>query len=277
VLQLGNCRCSGSGRSAHADAARRALRAAGVMGLLTERLRACPAGDNNTWVQAAQALAAMIEVGDTSGGAASAGQPGPQLLGQEDDAALELLLQGLLSARAPERQAQAASALALLLERSSSVEVAAHMVQRGALGRARQLAASSAASPAALECASLLLEQLEELVEPEELEVLEVRCRRQQQEGLRARGAGAEAAGLSAGGSSSAGRQEGEAAAGAAAASSLGGVCAACGAAKASGGAKLRKCAGCLAVRYCSLACQKAHWREHREACKAAQQAQGAK
>jgi hypothetical protein len=51
-------------------------------------------------------------------------------------------------------------------------------------------------------------------------------------------------------------------------------VCAACGAAKASGGAKLRRCAGCRAVRYCSAACQKAHWREHRAACEAAQRAQ---
>ena len=45
--------------------------------------------------------------------------------------------------------------------------------------------------------------------------------------------------------------------------------CSTCGAA-ASADTKLRKCAGCKAVRYCSTECQKAHWRAHRPACLAA-------
>ncbi len=194
VAQLCNCWPGESGQGIEAGAARRALRAEGALGLLTERLRACPAVDN-TWAQAAEPLAAVIEVGDASGGgAASAGQPRP--LGQEDAAALELLLQGFLSASQPEQQAWAARGLALLLGRSGSSEAAAHLVQRGALGRARQLAASSPAGAEALESAqsyaSLLLQQLEELVEPEELEALEQRWQEgQQQEGLRARAAGA--------------------------------------------------------------------------------------
>jgi hypothetical protein len=299
VAQLCNCGGGGGGgssgtsahaaaaeaRRAHADAARRALRAAGVMKLLIERLRACPASVGRAWAQAVEILAAMIEVGDGSGGAASAHQPQPRLLGQgqEDEDALELLPQALLSASEPEQQARAARALALLVERSGSSEVAAHLVRRGALGRARQLAASSAAAGAEpLESALLLLRQLEALVEPEQLEVLEQHWRQQQQqeqqqqeqieEGLRARATGAGPAGPGAG-SSSAGGAERTAAAGGAA-NSLG-ACAVCGAANTSDGAKLRKCAGCRAVRYCSPACQKAHWREHRAACKAAQQAQG--
>jgi hypothetical protein len=262
------CDCwSSSGAYAHADAARRALRAAGMVKLLTERLRACPAGDGSAWARTAGPLAAMIEVGNASGGAASAGQPQPRLLGQEDEVALELLVQGL-HANDRERQARAAAALALLLMRSRSGEVAAHLAQRGVLGQARQLAASSAAGDEQLRSVLLALGRM--LEEPEVLQGLEERWR-QQQEGLRARAAGAEPAGPSGGvGGSSARRAEGAAAAVSGAASS-GDVCACCGAAKASGSAKLRRCAGCLAVRYCSPACQKAHWREHRAACKAAQ------
>jgi hypothetical protein len=46
----------------------------------------------------------------------------------------------------------------------------------------------------------------------------------------------------------------------------LSGACAGCGAAK---GARHR-CAACRAVVYCSKACQKAHWKEHRGPCAAA-------
>ena len=41
-----------------------------------------------------------------------------------------------------------------------------------------------------------------------------------------------------------------------------------CGAA---GADTLRFCAACLTVRYCSSSCQRAHWPEHKPACKAAQ------
>lgn len=44
-------------------------------------------------------------------------------------------------------------------------------------------------------------------------------------------------------------------------------VCARCGAT----GGKLRRCAGCLAVRYCSEACSVAGWRDHKARCKSVQ------
>jgi hypothetical protein len=52
-------------------------------------------------------------------------------------------------------------------------------------------------------------------------------------------------------------------------------ACAACGVAPEPGGAvRLRLCAGCSAVRYCSAECQRAHWKAHRAACKALQRQQ---
>jgi hypothetical protein len=42
--------------------------------------------------------------------------------------------------------------------------------------------------------------------------------------------------------------------------------CAACGAGAAA--CKLKKCAGCQAVLYCSPDCQQADWREHRRTCR---------
>jgi MYND finger len=31
---------------------------------------------------------------------------------------------------------------------------------------------------------------------------------------------------------------------------------------------ELLKCSACMAVRYCSAECQKAHWKKHRKRCK---------
>ena len=47
-------------------------------------------------------------------------------------------------------------------------------------------------------------------------------------------------------------------------------MCARCGATEGAGGSKLKVCARCRAVRYCSAACQKAHWSAHRRVCGAA-------
>lgn len=33
---------------------------------------------------------------------------------------------------------------------------------------------------------------------------------------------------------------------------------------------KMKRCSGCLLAKYCSKECQKAHWKEHRQLCKAA-------
>jgi hypothetical protein len=43
--------------------------------------------------------------------------------------------------------------------------------------------------------------------------------------------------------------------------------CAVCGAATRPGGKRLRKCARCRAVRYCSEACQKEDWTSHKQQC----------
>ena len=50
-------------------------------------------------------------------------------------------------------------------------------------------------------------------------------------------------------------------------------VCAAPGCGATSG---LRRCAGCATVRYCSAACSRAHWREHRAECRRLQAEQAA-
>ncbi len=42
--------------------------------------------------------------------------------------------------------------------------------------------------------------------------------------------------------------------------------CANCGATS-GGGVKLRKCAGCRRVRYCSQECQAQHWAQHKLVC----------
>lgn len=42
--------------------------------------------------------------------------------------------------------------------------------------------------------------------------------------------------------------------------------CAACGAGAAA--CKLKKCAGCQAVLYCTADCQRADWRDHRRTCR---------
>lgn len=47
--------------------------------------------------------------------------------------------------------------------------------------------------------------------------------------------------------------------------------CASCGAAPVPG-RKLRKCGGCMMVRYCSTDCQRDHWAAHKEACRREQQ-----
>jgi hypothetical protein len=47
-------------------------------------------------------------------------------------------------------------------------------------------------------------------------------------------------------------------------------MCAKCGATEGAGGSKLKVCARCRAVHYCSAACQKAHWSDHRRVCGAA-------
>ena len=48
-------------------------------------------------------------------------------------------------------------------------------------------------------------------------------------------------------------------------------ACAACGVTPPPGG-RLLACSGCKSVRYCDAKCQKAHWKAHKAACKAAQQ-----
>jgi hypothetical protein len=73
----------------------------------------------------------------------------------------------------------------------------------------------------------------------------------------RAAGGGARAAGAARGGQACGGGGQ------------LQQVCARCSAAPAAG-AKFQLCAGCRALRYCGPACQKAHWRQHKAACKAA-------
>lgn len=37
-----------------------------------------------------------------------------------------------------------------------------------------------------------------------------------------------------------------------------------------------KRCSGCKFVRYCTVACQKAHWKKHKPVCKAAQSSSGA-
>lgn len=52
------------------------------------------------------------------------------------------------------------------------------------------------------------------------------------------------------------------------------GQCAACGASNEPGsGVRLMTCNGCEEARYCSKACQKGHWKQHKQACRAAQAA----
>ncbi|KXZ51063.1 hypothetical protein GPECTOR_14g49 [Gonium pectorale] len=51
--------------------------------------------------------------------------------------------------------------------------------------------------------------------------------------------------------------------------------CASCGAAPPAGGPPLQSCSGCRRVRYCSRACQVAHWPEHKGPCKAAKASAG--
>jgi hypothetical protein len=248
VLSMGSCFDSPGGE---AETARRALRGAGVMEALLGLLRRCTA--SSSWGITAEALGAMMDLGGSSGRPV----PSEPLLGPDDDAALEALLQALLHARDPVRQETAARVLMVALSRSSSggAEGAVLLAERGALRRARELAASSGDGKVRASAARLV-DTLEELLLVA-------------QQGAAGEGAAA---------NDEHGRRQQEAAAagtppiGAAASSS---VCAACGAAKASGGAKLRRCAGCRAVRYCSPACQKAHWRQHRAACEAAQRAQG--
>ena len=45
--------------------------------------------------------------------------------------------------------------------------------------------------------------------------------------------------------------------------------CAACGAAARSDGRALMACSACTAVSYCSAACQRGHWKQHRASCRA--------
>ena len=47
-------------------------------------------------------------------------------------------------------------------------------------------------------------------------------------------------------------------------------ACVVCGAGACVDGHKLKQCSGCSseAIRYCSRDCQKAHWPEHKDACK---------
>jgi ankyrin repeat protein len=42
------------------------------------------------------------------------------------------------------------------------------------------------------------------------------------------------------------------------------------------GGVRLKLCRGCKSVRYCSMECQRAHWAEHKSACKASEQGKDA-
>jgi hypothetical protein len=64
------------------------------------------------------------------------------------------------------------------------------------------------------------------------------------------------------------GRASGGGGGGAAATAASAACCAACGG-RGDGQTKLRRCAGCKAVRYCGPDCQQAHWRLHRRECAA--------
>jgi hypothetical protein len=44
-------------------------------------------------------------------------------------------------------------------------------------------------------------------------------------------------------------------------------ACTRCGTPEFVAGVKLKMCGGCEAVHYCSVACQKAHWKEHKPQC----------
>ena len=54
------------------------------------------------------------------------------------------------------------------------------------------------------------------------------------------------------------------------------GSCGACGKEAAEGGGKLKTCANCQGIAYCSAGCQAAHWPQHKRFCKKASEPDGA-